>query len=182
MPATLYLCWRFSGFFSRIQDFYLHWLQYCLYAGFLKRNLKTSNTNIKLQAYLSLVRPKLEYACSVWDPHTAEHRNTIEMVQRRTARYACNQYHNTSSITDMLQTLTWPTLQQRRLKTKLIMLYKIVLTPYRCSSYYNINTNRFKNRTISFFHIQSRESDFSRYRAIISPTSPGLVSSAVWKE
>jgi hypothetical protein len=55
----------------------------------------------------------------------------------------------------MLQTLTWPTLQQRRLKTKLIMLYKIVLTPYRCSSYYNINTNRFKNRTISFFHIQT---------------------------
>jgi hypothetical protein len=26
--------------------------------GFLKRNLKTSNTNIKSQAYLSLVRPK----------------------------------------------------------------------------------------------------------------------------
>jgi hypothetical protein len=26
----------------------------------------------------------------------------------------------------MLQTLTWPTLQQRRLKTKLIMFYKIV--------------------------------------------------------
>ena len=47
------------------------------------------------------------------------------MVQRWAARYACNQYNNTSSITDMLQTLTWPTLQ-RRLKTKLIMFYKIV--------------------------------------------------------
>jgi hypothetical protein len=56
--------------------------------GFLKRNLKTSNTNIKSQAYLSLVRPKLEYACSVWDPHTAEHCNKIEMVQRQAARYA----------------------------------------------------------------------------------------------
>jgi hypothetical protein len=93
---------------------------------FLKRNLKTSNTNIKSQAYLSLVRPKLEYACSVLDPHAAEHRNKIEMVQRRVARYACNWHHNTSSITDILQTLTWPTLQQRRLKTKLIMFYKIV--------------------------------------------------------
>jgi hypothetical protein len=29
-------------------------------------------------------------------------------------------------VTYMLQTLTWPTLQQRRLKTKLIMFYKIV--------------------------------------------------------
>ena len=48
------------------------------------------------------------------------------MVQWRAARYACNRYHNTSSVTDMLQTLTWPTLQQRRLQTKLIMFYKIV--------------------------------------------------------
>ena len=94
--------------------------------GFLKRNLKTSNTNIKSQAYLSLVRPKLEYACSVWDPHTADQRNKIEMVQRRAARYACNQYHNTSSVTDMIDNLNWPTLQQRRLKTKIIMFYKVV--------------------------------------------------------
>ncbi len=48
------------------------------------------------------------------------------MVQRRAARYACNRYHNTSSVTDMLNTLNWPTLQQRRLKTRLIMFYKIV--------------------------------------------------------
>jgi hypothetical protein len=58
-----------------------------------------------------------------------EHDDKIcfELVQRRAARYAGNRYHNTSSVTDMLQTLTWPTLQQRRLKTKLIiMFYKIV--------------------------------------------------------
>jgi hypothetical protein len=67
--------------------------------GFLKRNLKTSSTNIKSQAYLSLVRPKLEYACSAWDPHTTEHCNETEMVQRQAARYACNRYHNTSSVT-----------------------------------------------------------------------------------
>jgi hypothetical protein len=48
------------------------------------------------------------------------------VFQRRAARYACNRHHNTSSVTDMLQTLTWHTLQQRRLKAKLIMFYKIV--------------------------------------------------------
>jgi len=94
--------------------------------GFLKRNLKTANENIKSQAYLSLVRPKLEYSCSVWDPHTSEQINKIEMVQRRAARYASNRYHNTSSVNDMLTTLNWQTLQERRQKFRLTMLYKIV--------------------------------------------------------
>jgi hypothetical protein len=48
--------------------------------GFLKRNLKTSNQQIKTQAYQVLVRPKLEYSCSIWDPHTSESIRTIEMV------------------------------------------------------------------------------------------------------
>ena len=36
--------------------------------GFLKRNINISNKTIKEKAYKSLVRPSLEYACSVWDP------------------------------------------------------------------------------------------------------------------
>ncbi|XP_071123809.1 uncharacterized protein [Mytilus edulis] len=94
--------------------------------GLLKRNLKTSCQNIKTQAYLALVRPKLEYSCSVWDPHTVEQTSKIEMVQRRAARYVCNRYHNISTPTDMINTLNWPTLQERRTRTRLIMFYKIV--------------------------------------------------------
>lgn len=93
--------------------------------GFIKRNIKTPNQQIKSQAYRALVRPKLEYSCTVWDPHTSESINKIEMVQRRAARYACNDYQTTSSVTNMLQSLNWPTLSQRRLKTRLIMMYKI---------------------------------------------------------
>ena len=37
--------------------------------GFLHCNLNSGSTSIKEQAYKSLVRPSLEYACSVWDPH-----------------------------------------------------------------------------------------------------------------
>ena len=53
----------------------------------LKRNIKTSSQNIKSQAYryLALVCPKLEYACSAWDPHVVEGNNKIEIVQRRDA-------------------------------------------------------------------------------------------------
>ena len=37
--------------------------------GYLRRNLRPVPSPVKLLAYLTLVRPKLEYACSVWDPH-----------------------------------------------------------------------------------------------------------------
>jgi hypothetical protein len=36
-----------------------------------------------------------------------------------------NNYHNTSSVNTTIDTLGWPTLAERRLKTRLIMCYKI---------------------------------------------------------
>ena len=50
----------------------------------------------------------------------------LEQVQRRAARYVCHRHHNTSSVSDMMNTLNWHTLQERRLKTRLQMFYKIV--------------------------------------------------------
>ena len=38
--------------------------------GFLRRNLGKCHTNIKKQAYISLVRSQLEYASVIWDPQT----------------------------------------------------------------------------------------------------------------
>lgn len=75
---------------------------------------------------MSLVRPKLEYSSCVWDPHNKNQIHQIEMVQRRAARFTCNRYHNTSSVTDMIQHLQWPTLQLRRIQTRLIVFYKII--------------------------------------------------------
>ena len=43
--------------------------------------------NGKSQAYVTLVHACLEYACSVWDPHTQKHCQHIEGVQRQTARF-----------------------------------------------------------------------------------------------
>ena len=49
------------------------------------------------------------------------------MVQRRAARYTCNRFHNTSSVTNMLTELKWPQLQLRRTRTHLIIFfYKII--------------------------------------------------------
>jgi hypothetical protein len=35
-------------------------------------------------------------------------------------------HHNTSSVTEMIHSLDWPTLQERRLKTRLHIFYKII--------------------------------------------------------
>lgn len=93
--------------------------------GFLKRNLNINSTSVKEQAYKSLVRPSLEYACSVWDPFFTEDIHKIDMIQRRAARYVTNRHRNTSSVSDMLNHLNWRSLADRRTDARLIMLYKI---------------------------------------------------------
>ena len=94
--------------------------------GFLRRNLKVSNESTKTAAYLSLVRPILEYCCTVWSPYTQDFINKLEMVQRRAVRYFTNRYHNTSSVTSMLEHLEWESLESRRVKCQLTMLFKII--------------------------------------------------------
>ncbi len=104
--------------------------------GFLKLNLRINSPSIKERAYKSLVRPKLEYCSTVWDSKCtikdieADHTtfrlvHQLEMVQRRAARWVSNRYHNTSSVTDMLHSLEWRSLEQRRVDARLCMLYKI---------------------------------------------------------
>lgn len=51
----------------------------------------------------------------------------LEKVQRRAARFATKNYHDNhhGSVTQMLQDLHWEPLQTRRLKIRLVLLYKI---------------------------------------------------------
>ena len=94
--------------------------------GFLRRNLRNAPEKTREMAYKALVRPQLEYCAAVWDPHTKEQVDKIEMVQRRSARFVLRRHHQTSSVNDMLQQLHWETLQERRAKTRIIILYKSI--------------------------------------------------------
>ena len=67
--------------------------------AFLRRNLQISQKHIKTKAYTTLVRPQIEYAAAIWDPHYKITVQRVKMVQRRAARYVCNDYGQQSSVT-----------------------------------------------------------------------------------
>jgi hypothetical protein len=52
---------------------------------------------------------------------------TAQKIQRRAAHYVCNRQHNTSSVKDMMYTLKWPTLKERKIKAWLQMFHKIAV-------------------------------------------------------
>ena len=93
--------------------------------GFIKRNIRVHNKDLKSTAYKTLVRPQLEYASTVWSPHTDQDIKKLEDVQRRAARWVMRDYQQTSSVTAMLQDLNWRTLDQRRIDSRLVLLYKV---------------------------------------------------------
>jgi hypothetical protein len=93
--------------------------------GLLRRNLYMASEDLRDRAYCALVRPSLEYAGTVWDPYTKDHIKQLEAVQRRSARFVCQRYNNTSSVSNMLQHLGWSTLEERRKKSKLTLMHKI---------------------------------------------------------
>jgi hypothetical protein len=94
--------------------------------AFLSRNLSSCPANIRTKCYTTFVRPQLKYASFVWAPHTQSNTNKLESVQRRAARFVTGNYNATSSVTTMLNHLNWDTLQQHRLRTKAIMMYRII--------------------------------------------------------
>ena len=55
----------------------------------LNRNLKGCPKKLRDTAYISLIRPALEYNCSVWHPHKKSNKDKIEKVQRRSSSSIC---------------------------------------------------------------------------------------------
>ena len=98
--------------------------------GFLRRAMHRCPPHLKEKAYKSLIRPRLEYCCSVWDPHHKKYHDKLEMVQRRAARFVTNNPRKRSSlqpsVSAMVDNLGWEPLTERRRRSRIIMMYKTV--------------------------------------------------------
>ena len=57
--------------------------------GLLRRDLSACEA-----AYISLVRPLIEYASCAWDPHTEQLIAEVEKIQRRAARFVVSGYES----------------------------------------------------------------------------------------
>lgn len=76
--------------------------------AFLRRNISCCSKKVKAQCYNTLVRPNVEYAATIWAPHTKQNIDKLEHVQRRAARFVNGNYSTYSSVSKMIKDLTWP--------------------------------------------------------------------------
>ena len=94
--------------------------------AFLNRNLKGCPKKLRDTAYISLIKPALEYSCSVWHPHKKSNKDKIEKVQCRAARFGSNNFRRKASVSEMLHDLGWQSLDGRRQDQRLVLFYKII--------------------------------------------------------
>ena len=94
--------------------------------GMVKRTLGPCKPEVKDTAYNMLVRPKLEYASPIWNPHTSSQINRLERIQHNAARFVSNDHRWTTSPTTLVLTLNWQTLERRRTIKQAMTFYKIL--------------------------------------------------------
>ncbi len=91
--------------------------------GVLKRTFMFRGADMWKRLYITYVRPHLEFAVSVWNPHLKGDIAKIEAVQRRATKVA----HSMRGLdyNERLERLDLTTLELRRTRGDLIQLYKI---------------------------------------------------------
>ena len=143
-------------------------------ASIILNCFKSKNRSILFRAFVTFVRPILDYCSNLWSPYRKSEIDLIESVQKRFTKrlsgMAGLQY------SDRLRLLGTESLEQRRLKSDLCMYYKIIfqlvdlpvddfftirngitrnngVCLYRDSFSLNVERYFFKNRCISAWNL-----------------------------
>lgn len=95
-------------------------------SAYVCRSLRGTSRKTKRNAYISIVRPSMEYSSTVWDPGSQGLIDKLEMVQRKTARRIYNDFSKETSPTYLLNELELPPLIARRKANKISFISKIL--------------------------------------------------------
>ena len=121
--------------------------------------------------YLALVRPILEYASPVWNPHHITKIDRIERIQRCFLRLYCSKLRlqfNTAHYIDFCHLAAVHTLQARRAASDLIFLHKILngCVKSELVSAVSLHAPQRVNRTLVLFKPPYARIDVTRYSFI----------------
>ena len=94
--------------------------------SFIQRNLRKCYHKVKIDAYNYFVKPILDYSASVWTPYTIKYLNKLEAIQKRAAQFIVSDFRRTSSISEILKSLQWKSIEIQHKELRLLMLYKII--------------------------------------------------------
>ena len=108
----------------------IHNIEYITEALCNARKLHHCPPHLKEHAYKQIVyHIFLEYCSSIWDPHQQMLIYKLEMIQHHAACFVLNRPWRRNcrdSITNMLLTLKWPSLEERRKQSRLMLMFKFI--------------------------------------------------------
>ena len=113
------------------------------------KSFRTKNIWTLVKLYKSYVRPKLEYNTQVWSPYLVKDKKALEKVQKRYTKIICRRCNiSFSSYPDRLCKLNLLSLENRRIRFDLILLYKIIhgLSDLNFDSYFKIENSPYPLR------------------------------------
>ena len=117
----------------------------------------------------TLVRPILDYASTIWNPHLMGNIRDLEKIQKRATKLIPSLQH--LSYLERLQHLNLPSLLYRRTRMDLIMTYKILhgLVLLNSDEFFTINLNHTRSNGMKIYknHSNTNSRKFSFTQKII---------------
>ena len=133
--------------------------------AFVKRNLYACSEETKQAAYVSLVRPHLEYATAVWDPYRQNQVEKLEAIQSRAVRFMKHDYSYNTSMSKLKKSQSLGSLSERRKSHRLQIFYKSVYNNIvlPIPPYYQLSIRETRNYSTNSFIQPSVHHDYYKY-------------------